>query len=363
MNKNISIYLDLLRTCAAFTVVLAHFSDDFFSADYFDFFFQFRHAAVMVFFVLSGYVIAFVADTKEANLKEYFISRFSRLYSVVLPALILIPMLDYTGIYFDSTIYDGKMADSYYFIRVLSNISFSQEFWYFRIRYLSAGPLWSLGYEFWYYVLFAFSFYVKGYRKYIYILFISLLVGPKILLLLPVWAIGVGIYFFHKNKHLNIYIARSLFFLTPCIFLYIFYFYTDINEILYLYLGAIDKDELGFSQSFFTDYITGIIFGIHLLATKYVYFNFMDRILFFMEKSIRNLADRTFTLYVMHFTFFLFYAAILEHDNESVFDAFILLALTVISCFLLSEITEMRKYVFKKYIKVFSDKFESVTIK
>ena len=63
--------------------------------------------AVMVFFVLSGFVIAYVANSKEKTIESYFISRFARLYSVVLPALILTIIFDYFGSRIAYELYDS----------------------------------------------------------------------------------------------------------------------------------------------------------------------------------------------------------------------------------------------------------------
>ena len=51
----------------------------------------------MVFFVLSGFVIAYVSEQKEHTLREYSISRLARLWSVAVPALILTIALDQLG--------------------------------------------------------------------------------------------------------------------------------------------------------------------------------------------------------------------------------------------------------------------------
>jgi hypothetical protein len=45
-------------------------------------------ATVSVFFVVPGLVISFVAEEKEANELDYATARLSRLYSVLVPALI-----------------------------------------------------------------------------------------------------------------------------------------------------------------------------------------------------------------------------------------------------------------------------------
>ena len=64
MKKQFSIYLDLIRTIAAFTVAIFHFFQwPEFTAGQF-LWFGYGQEAVIVFFVLSGFVIGYVAETK-----------------------------------------------------------------------------------------------------------------------------------------------------------------------------------------------------------------------------------------------------------------------------------------------------------
>ena len=104
MRSATSLYLDLVRFAAAMTVFLAHFrvrTSHNFAPYWAALPFWDRHLdsygqiAVTVFFVLSGYVIAHVMATRERTLIEYAASRFGRLYSVVLPALILAAACSY----------------------------------------------------------------------------------------------------------------------------------------------------------------------------------------------------------------------------------------------------------------------------
>jgi len=53
-------------------------------------------------------------------------------------------------------------------------------------------PYWSLNYEAWYYILFAAATFLRGRRRVGAIIGAALLTGPKILLLLPVWLMGVA---------------------------------------------------------------------------------------------------------------------------------------------------------------------------
>ncbi|KAB7892668.1 acyltransferase family protein [Poseidonibacter ostreae] len=357
MTKEVSLYFDLSRFIAAFLVMVYHFSYERFSGGLYPMYFG--HEAVIVFFILSGYVISFVADTKEDNFKSYFISRFSRLYSVVLPVLVLIPVFDIVGQYIDSSLYVGKTADSYYIIRLIANLTFSQEFWMFSFRYLSDGPLWSLGYEFWYYVLFGFSIFLKGKKKYIILTLTTLLIGPKILLLLPVWLFGVWIYGFHKNNSLDKSIARIIFFIIPIAFLYCFTYYNEINQFIYSIIGDDIKSKLGFSAGFITDYITGFFVGLHILSVKYINIVSLNKMLGGGRKVIRFFANSSFSIYLFHFPIFLFFAALLNHNPNSILDIIILFSITLASCLALAQVTENKKHIYKKYITILWEKVES----
>ena len=89
MTKALSLYLDVLRFGAAFTVFLAHYSVQRISGGFFWPSFAYGHTAVLVFFVLSGFVIAWVTETRERGLEDYVLSRAARLYSVIIPAFII----------------------------------------------------------------------------------------------------------------------------------------------------------------------------------------------------------------------------------------------------------------------------------
>jgi peptidoglycan/LPS O-acetylase OafA/YrhL len=81
MTKALSLYLDGLRFVAAFTVFLAHYSIQRISGGFFWPSFAYGHTAVLVFFVLSGFVIAWVTETREHGLEDYVLSRAARLAS------------------------------------------------------------------------------------------------------------------------------------------------------------------------------------------------------------------------------------------------------------------------------------------
>jgi peptidoglycan/LPS O-acetylase OafA/YrhL len=182
MDSRFSIYLDFIRLSAALIVAISHFAHVRLTGGNFYFFekLDLGHDAVIVFFVLSGYVIAFVAHKKPSSPSSYLTKRLARLYSVLIPALILGLVLDYIGTSFSPELYQGKIASDFFIGRGLANLFYLQEIQFFSIRYLSNGPIWSLGFEFWYYVLFMAFLYPKSMiKKIVLVLLLSIFIGIK----------------------------------------------------------------------------------------------------------------------------------------------------------------------------------------
>ncbi|HCB1205654.1 TPA: acyltransferase [Klebsiella pneumoniae] len=105
MNKLTSIYLDLIRFTAALVVVLSHAAG--FTSLKIPIISGLGTEAVVVFFVLSGYVIAYVSNNKENNYIAFFKARAIRIYSVLVPAILITLILDHIGL---------KYNPSYYFL-------------------------------------------------------------------------------------------------------------------------------------------------------------------------------------------------------------------------------------------------------
>ena len=97
-----SLYLDLLRFTAAVAVFLDHLTPtpsqpSIRATGGLARVGNYGELAVAIFFVLSGYVISYVTSTRETTVQSYAVSRISRLYSVVVPALVLTFAFDTLG--------------------------------------------------------------------------------------------------------------------------------------------------------------------------------------------------------------------------------------------------------------------------
>lgn len=178
MNHRLS-NLDLLRGLAALLVVASHLRA-FLFVDFelvatpggLDRLFYLAtglgHQAVVVFFVLSGYLVGgSVLTTYQSgrwSWRNYTLRRVSRLWVVLLPALILTLALDTLGRHWGHAGYEGAMNSLYSSgptsaapadlraTTFLGNAFFLQTI---QVKCLGTnGPLWSLANEFWYYLLF-----------------------------------------------------------------------------------------------------------------------------------------------------------------------------------------------------------------
>lgn len=128
------------------------------------------HEAVVIFFVISGYLVGGVTLRRwlasGTDLRGYAIARFSRIYAVLVPALLVGWLVDWVGLHYfngsalytDSAQYhtvslDFVIRNSLNARTLLGNLAMTQGF--AVPTFGSNGPLWSLAYEWWYYVLFA----------------------------------------------------------------------------------------------------------------------------------------------------------------------------------------------------------------
>src|SRR3954469_1403690 len=188
MSAALSVYLDLIRFGAALVVVLSHAWLILFPAVP-------LHwpgpGAVIVFFVLSGFVIAYVTDGHDRTLTDYALNRLSRLWSVSIPALCfglaLFPFVQHSA-------FGPVPADSSPVAGSTVNALFMGEVWFSSVAPPLNGPFWSLNYEAWFYAIFGAWTYLPRPMKGPAACVLAALAGPKILVLMPCWLLGVSAY-------------------------------------------------------------------------------------------------------------------------------------------------------------------------
>jgi peptidoglycan/LPS O-acetylase OafA/YrhL len=120
----------------------------------------FPHQAVIVFFVISGFLVGgnVIAKARrtEPFLAKYFADRLVRIYLVLIPVILLGWCLDSIGRHFlaGSGLYDSPMFAGSFDLRLLWPNLLNLQGIFFP-SFGSNGPLWSLGCEFWYYIAWA----------------------------------------------------------------------------------------------------------------------------------------------------------------------------------------------------------------
>ncbi len=357
MNKVTSIYLDFLRLMTAMVVFLMHASYPRFTGGlpmlgnlkYLG------NDGVMVFFVLSGFVIAYVTDRKESRVVDYGLSRLARLYSVALPAVVLTIILDYIGSSISYNVYDGWWFECDNPIwRITANLLFINELWFSSVRLFSNGPFWSLGYEFWYYVIFGAAFYFEGRKRVFFVLAAMLLVGPKIVLLFPVWLLGVGAYRITIAATVGEALGWLLF--AGSIAGYAAFQTIDGPRALLAWSTAnLDFGFFGtgqkwsFAASFLNSYVVGILAAAHFIGFAAVSHRF-TRILLPISGHIHYCAGFTFSIYLFHYPLLQFLTAATAGMADRGGRNAVIVFGTLAVVHALGTVTEKRKTEFKRII-------------
>jgi peptidoglycan/LPS O-acetylase OafA/YrhL len=184
-----SVHLDMIRGVAALTVFLSHIPELFFRPDFHKILAHaagsasrvtaanlhlhrpsIGHEVVVVFFVLSGFFVGGSALRGMAEglwtWKDYLLRRLTRLWVVLIPAICITWLLDSLGMRLFSgiaSIYTGPPGQYEVVTHLAANLTptvlFGNLLFLQGILVPTFGtdmPLWSLSYEFWYYVAFPF---------------------------------------------------------------------------------------------------------------------------------------------------------------------------------------------------------------
>lgn len=320
--------LDGWRGFLAFIVVIAHANQVFIDPiigieNYINWSFGvIAHFAVLGFFVISGIAISMSLvinlnkNNGNLNFRQYIVARVSRIYPPLILSILLC-VLFYSIIHsfdFLGATKSCKLIGDKYAAREFFTFSFNdvQDTFIFKNDSLVKvnGPLWSLIIEWWLYFLALF---------------------------------GTGI-IFAKNKFIKL--------LSCIIFLLILKKVLKINGLIYIGIWSIGSCFYLF-KNFFRHYIFCFVFSLMGLICCGSLFNFVDKmtdistlpfvqvfasILFlslifkFPVKSIFNKTSKfSYTLYIIHFPFFLFVFSVFHKQTQnSIFQSIVLSLISIL---------------------------------
>ena len=316
MNKNTNIdrlySLDFLRGLAAVLVVFYHHNHFFeiykfilpFSPELV-FIYKFGWVFVDLFFVISGFIFFYKyqdgINNKLLSFRDYLILRLSRLYPLIVITLFITAGLQYiilsqTGKF---SIYENNDLLSF-----ILNLFFLQS-GFFNIGFSFNAPSWSLGIEFWLYILF--FYYASLVKKGIILPFIIVIVAFSlfyknflnvgVLFFGSEFLRGIGSFFlggityliYEKIKKLNSRIINSIvyFSLVFCTSAYLF------TSLKYIY-----PENIFFSTLIKNDFLLFSLVVHPLLLLIFLFFKPIQ--ILSKIKVFNKLGDTSFGIYMWH---------------------------------------------------------------
>jgi peptidoglycan/LPS O-acetylase OafA/YrhL len=257
------------------------------------------HQAVAVFFVLSGYLVGGSVLTAYQSGRwswtNYTLRRMSRLWVVLLPALVLTLALDSLGRHWGHAGYAGTFHSFYNSgpaptapadlraTTFLGNAFFLQTI---LVNCLGTnGPLWSLANEFWYYALFPLLCGVWFLRAWTGRILFALLAATLIWWLPAnitwlglIWLFGAGAFWAGRREWVRRICRHPAWLICAGV----------------LSLGSLAASKT--SSSLGTDWSIGIAFSLWIIGLASC-----EPHVFWLKKLAAGLSEMSYTLYLVHF--------------------------------------------------------------
>lgn len=358
MSPGFSLWLDFLRAAAALTVLFGHMAHIRFTRGDYYILREINIAsdAVILFFVLSGVVIAYAAG-RDGSLDRFAFNRLTRLWSVILPAIVLTVVFDAIGTRANLAAYP---SDYYYpmpvadmFMRGLTFTTEWQGQWQ-RVRLGTNGPLWSLSYEVAFYMLFGVAVFLRGALRVVLLALLTLLVGIPILALLPAWLLGVFVWQNARQTEGQPANpardwARAVLSLAALVAFKVYGLPELLSEITAAaFAPASHKAVLVYSDEVLWNSVIAIAVALHLAGVKNIADARAPRRPGRTAHSIRFVAGASFSIYVVHYpTLHLLDATLPE--SLPAYDLW-LLGLTLLTCFAFAALFERPLKVYRALV-------------
>lgn len=337
-----------MRFFAALTVFVAHISGARFTAGLFWRTEPYANEAVIVFFVLSGFVIAYVAERSEVTPRAFAVARLARIYSVALPALVMTFALDAIGRTMRPELYNASwgyvLAGQWQ--QFLTSLFFVNRLGWLDIKEGSDVSYWSLSYEVWYYIIFAAAFFGRGPWKIVLTLVALGIAGPNILALFPLWLLGAATYRLCRRDIVGRKLGAFLCFGPLALWL--------AYEMLAWHGHRLDDVvpyPLFHRTELAQDYLVALLFAAHLVGFRAVSPLFAPLLTRF-SKEIRWAAGATFTIYLFHVPLCQFLAAVLPWPPSAWPTRVAMFPGALVLMFLIAEYTERRKEFWRRMFTV-----------
>jgi len=285
---------------AALSVLLSHMKQDGLGMDW-NPLASFSHDAVMIFFVLSGFIIYYSTSTRASTWQQYAVARLARIYSVAVPSVVFCTALA-LWLSLQSWFVPADLS-SYTPVswwHTLSTLLFLNESWTNEATLSLNSPYWSVCYEVWFYIIFGIWYFARGRLRWLLLAGSGTIAGPAIIVLFPVWLMGAWLASSGRYAtHFSVTWAWIAF-IGP----FVLIAFIEITGLAIFIKMALHENVPGFwrlwlSQRFATDYVVGAALCLHITA-----FSSLPTVVqtFFIrqQKRLAILASFSYTLYLFH---------------------------------------------------------------
>ena len=363
MTPAFSAYLNGLRFFAAFIVLVGHGAYRMLDVPALAWIYSHDIArdAVIVFFVLSGLVIAYSAERKaDLGVSRYAADRLGRLWSVAIPALVLTVLVDIAFEAFGlADVPRGPDDPALWSVFGAMGLTFTNQLWWLNLDIATNTPWWSLGYEAWYYAIFAAVFFLRGGTRLFWTSALILCAGPKLWLLAPAWVVGVIVWrAISRRQHLQLNPRVALWGAGTTLAVYLLMQGIDgpnwIKAQTELSLGSELYDRLARSGPFVWLNLLGLLTGAHILCVARLCAadeSADGRI----RRAVHWVADGTYSLYLVHMPIMWAVDAVLPADTPALWRGAALLLIPLGASFLFAEIFERRDWGLRARLRAMAD--------
>lgn len=348
LNEAQSTYLDFARATAAFAVLYGHAATYFLAGGLTERT-EIEAGGVMVFFLLSGFLISYTVFQKislpEYGFKTFFIDRFSRIYVAYLPALFFVWLLDsyihtlpvdidpvrlpalthFRNMlnHSDLTTWISNlfMLQNYPPLKILHQVGLTDVSWVMT-SFGSNTPFWTVSIEWWLYLLFGYSVLTLGragrfpkFRQIVLLGFLSVvpfyyLIGGQIDCLTLLWLIGLGasVTFINSGKWLALPPTRA-------------WFYSAIILLAAIVsmVGRLFSHKFDYGNFNFWELQFGVFVAIALFAPLLGLAS-VQKVPALLKKTATFFSSYSYSLYLIHIPIILcLYISFPHHDSDVAF--------------------------------------------
>lgn len=313
---------------------------------------QLSHEAVVVFFVLSGYIIYTSTMSRHVRAREYVVARASRIYSVALPAVLFSVALSALASWLWPV--DVQAIPSwrpFSVVDVAGSLLFVNESWHATSDLTLNGPYWSLCYEVWYYVLFGAFLFVRGSWCWPVLLLLALAAGPGVMALFPIWILGALLAARGSRLPGLSRLSAVLLWVGGLAGIWLINS-SGIEHVIKSHLHAHVPGfwRLEAAQSLFTDYAIGMALAAHLIAFPHLPVSIHA----FFERTRRlwaALAGFSFTLYLFHRPITGLAGALIPDSEQTLGLALVAVAGVLLLCWLIAFATERQLPAWRRFMR------------